>query len=233
VVNTDQGYAQSNARSQLLTGAAGSTVPAIAAVGGVAVQPVDAGLPLAIAPVALAPGAAVVVSGQNFSTPLVNLFTSAGNLGPLTPEPGGDGGSVTIVVPAGAPTGPGALQVINAPYGGNVTSAAVSLAIGARIALDAVSVAGPTVTLDGAGFSTTTVLNLFAQSGAGLANFGGLDGGGQPRLPLTLHSPQRVSFTLPAGVQPGAAFVQAINPPYAPFSSTGDDPDGAFTVMAP
>ncbi|MGH7292520.1 MAG: LamG-like jellyroll fold domain-containing protein, partial [Myxococcota bacterium] len=40
-------------------------------------------------------------------------------------------------------------------------------------------------------------------------------------------------FQVPARAITGPAYVEAINPPFIPFSSTGTDPDGAFTIAGP
>ena len=87
--------------------------------------------------------------------------------------------------------------------------------------------------MNGAGFSSVSVINLFAQHAGGVANMGGYGAGGQPKIPLTLVSGTQFTFTVPAGVLSGPAYVQVINPPYIPFSSTGGDPDGAFTLTVP
>jgi hypothetical protein len=47
---------------------------------------------------------------------------------------------------------------------------------------------------------------------------------------LTFIGPTRFSFAVPAGAIPGAAYIQAINPPFVPFSSSGNDPGGAFAL---
>jgi hypothetical protein len=36
-------------------------------------------------------------------------------------------------------------------------------------------------------------------------------------------------FLIPASAEAGPAFVEVLNPPFIPFSSSGNDPDGAFT----
>jgi hypothetical protein len=39
----------------------------------------------------------------------------------------------------------------------------------------------------------------------------------------------RFTFARPEGAVAGPAFVEVLNPPFIPFSSSGNDPDGAFT----
>ena len=87
-----------------------------------------------------------------------------------------------------------------------------------------------TVTVTGTGFSSLTVINLFASNGSTVANFGGFNGGGLPNIPLNLVNSTQFTFTRPGGAVAGNAFVEAINPPFIPFSGSGNDPQGAFTL---
>src|SRR5690606_934389 len=107
IVNRDQGYIVSNEQSQLLRGAATANIPTILSINGAAVRPADPTIPLAFVENVLAPGSIATIGGTGFRAPLVNLFTAAGNLGPLAPSAGGTATSIRVVVPANAPTGPG------------------------------------------------------------------------------------------------------------------------------
>ena len=49
-------------------------------------------------------------------------------------------------------------------------------------------------------------------------------------IPLTLLSDTMFTFTVPAGAIPGLSYVQAVSPPFVPFSSSGNDPGGSFTL---
>ena len=89
---------------------------------------------------------------------------------------------------------------------------------------------GSIVTVEGTGFSTLTVINLFNEPAGGTVNLGGLNGAGKPQIPLTLISSTRFTFTVPAGAMAGPAFIQGFNPPFLPFTSTGNDPCAAFTL---
>jgi hypothetical protein len=234
VINTDQGYIQSNLQSQLLQGSAAANIPTIRSVNGVNVHAVDATVPLAYVETVVAPGATVSVGGTGFNAPLINLFTASGNLGPLSPLAGGNATTFQITIPANAPTGPGSLQVVNNPYTGNVLSNAVSVPIGALVTITSVSQSGNVITVDGTGFSTVSVINLFAQqAGGGVTNFGGLNSGGGSKIPLSVQSSTRFTFNVPAGAASGAAYVMVLNPPYIPYSTSGSDPDGAFTLSVP
>jgi len=234
VVNTDQGYIQSNTQSQLLYGSASLNMPTITQINGVALRAADPTIPVANVETVVVQEQSVRITGTGFNSPLVNLFTASGNMGPLAPVGGWTASEFTVVVPAGTPTGPGALQVVNNPYTGNVLSNAVSVPIGARLTITDVTQTGTTVAVDGTGFSTLSVINLFARkTGGGVDNFGGLGAGGQPKVPLTVLSPTRFTFTVPAGTADGAAYVMVLNPPFIPYASSGSDPDGGFTLDVP
>lgn len=232
IVNTDQGFIQSNPQSQLLHGAASANLPTILAVNGVACRPADPGVPLASIETALAPGSTATITGTGFNAALVNLFSPTAAHGPLVPLAGATATRLQVVIPAAVPTGPGALQLVNNPYAGNVMSNAVSVALGARLTITAVTQSGPVVTVTGTGFSPASVLNLFNRQGSGVVNIGGLGPAG-PRIPLTVVSSTELRFTVPSGAQSGPAYVQVLNPPFIDFSSTGGDPDGAFMLSNP
>ena len=87
-----------------------------------------------------------------------------------------------------------------------------------------------TLTVDGAGFPTLTVINLFNARGATVVNLGGLNALGMPRIPIKLINSTKFSITLPAGAVPSAAFIEALNPPFLAFTSSGNDPCDAFTL---
>src|SRR5580700_4116701 len=130
---------------------------------------------------------------------------------------------------AGSPiSGPGAFQVTN--LGNSFKSAAVSAPIGARISVSGVAQSGPTVTVTGTGFSNLTVINLFNLQTGAVVNLGGLKPDGAPKIPISLLNNGVFAFTLPGAAVTGPAFLQALNPPFIPFSSSGDDPGGAFAV---
>ncbi len=74
------------------------------------------------------------------------------------------------------------------------------------------------------------MINLFNAQGGGVVNLGGLNPDGSPAIPLTLVNSNRFTFAVPAGAMPGAAFVQALNPPFVPFTSTRSSPGGGFTL---
>ncbi|MDG2304649.1 MAG: hypothetical protein P8R42_08310 [Candidatus Binatia bacterium] len=230
IVNTDEGFTQSGTQSQLLLGSAGLNIPSILGVNAIPLTELDPTIPTANIETILAQGATLTVTGSGFNGPLVNLFTAIGNVGPLSPLPGGDATTFQIVIPGPTVTGPGSLQVVNNPYVGNVLSNAVSVPIGAALDITSISQSGTTVTVNGAGFSALSVINFFAQSGASVSNFGGLDVGGASNIPLNIVSENQFTFTVPVGADAGAAYVMVLNPPFIQFSSTTGDPDGGFTL---
>ncbi len=84
--------------------------------------------------------------------------------------------------------------------------------------------------MEGTGFSTLTVINFFNAQGASAVNLGGLKSDGTARIPITLINSTRFSFAVPKGAIPGPAYVQALNPPFLAFTSSGNDPCGVFTL---
>jgi len=230
IVNTDENFVQSATQSQLLYGDPSLNIPTVLTVDGVALTAVDPTIPTANVETVISQGSTVTITGTGFNNPLVNLFTAAGNVGPLVPLAGGTATSFQIQIPAGTVTGPGSFQVVNNPFTGNVISNAVSVPIGQALDITSISQVGNTVTVDGAGFSALSVINFFASSGGSVVNLGGLDGSGNAKIPLTILSENQFTFQVPAAAQPGAAYVMVLNPPFIPFSSTTGDPDGGFTL---
>ncbi|MGH7787890.1 MAG: zinc-dependent metalloprotease family protein [Candidatus Binatia bacterium] len=223
VVNTDQNYIESNVQGALLAGSPAFNIPTIAKINNVGLRPADASVPLATVETVVVPGSLVTITGTGFNQPLVNLFSANGNLGPLAPVSGWTSTQFQVLVPANAPTGPGSFQVVNNPYTGNVLSNAVSVPLGALVTITDIVQSGNTVTVTGSGFSTLSVINLFNNQ----SNIGGFGGAG-PKVPLTVISSTRMTFTVPATAQTGAAYVQVLNPPFIAYSSSGNDPDGVF-----
>jgi hypothetical protein len=229
VINTDQGFLESNLQSALVSGDATDNIPTITAIAGVSVAPVDPTIPVAYVPTNVDQGSTLTITGTGFNNPKVNLFTASGNKGPLTPS-SVSATQLQVTIPANAPTGPGSVQVVNSPFSGNVLSNAVSVVVGPSIDIGNVSQLGDTVTVNGAGFSPLTVINFFNAQAASVANLGGLNSDGSAKIPLTFVNETQFTFQVPAGTVAGDAFVQALNPPFIPFTSTGTNPNGAFTV---
>jgi hypothetical protein len=249
VVNTDQGFTQSNTQYALLYGDPPDNLPTITSIAGTPLSTtLDPGVPVAHTDVVVAALATVAIRGTGFNDPGINLFaaTDAGadpaptatpcavaNYGPFFP--GGSSASVQIDLtqsPVGpVPAGPANFQAVNSPYTGNVQSNSVSAVMGARPTISSVALNGSEVQVFGTGFSCLSVINLFnLQGGSTVVNLGGLTGGGQRVIPLQFISASELRFLRPGGAQAGPAFVEVLNPPFIPFSSSGNDPDGAFTL---
>jgi hypothetical protein len=93
------------------------------------------------------------------------------------------------------------------------------------------SQAGNTITVNGSGFCTLTVINLFNTQAGGAVNLGGLDKGGAAKVPIKVISSNQFTFTRLAGAQAGPSYVQALNAPFVPYTSSGSDPGGAFDLF--
>lgn len=233
VVNSDQGWISSNFVSQLLFGNPARGIPTVLEVGGVPLSPLDPTIPTAVVERHVLPGETITIGGEGFDRPLVNLFTASGNLGPLSPLSGGSVTSFQITIPGHAMPGPGSLQVVNWPYSGNVLSNATTVPVGPPIGITQVTQSGSTVTIRGTGFSPLTVINLFNRQGASVANLGGIDGSGAARIPLVFVDHTELRFQVPASAISGPSFAQLLNPPFIPLTSSGNDPDGAFSITVP
>ena len=84
--------------------------------------------------------------------------------------------------------------------------------------------------MTGTGFSTATVINLFNLQGETVVNLGGIDSHQKPLIPLTVIDSTQFTFTLPTAAVPGPAYVQAINPPFTPFTNTGTSANGTINL---
>ena len=246
VVNTDRGFVASNLVSALLEGNPAAGIPSIRTINAVAIaaDSTAAGIEAANVQTVVAQGKPVIIGGTGFDLSdgvAVDLFCACpgGKVGPFFLNPGNPGltsTAITLVVPAAGPlappTGPGSFVVSNKGTDGNYgrRSNAVSVPIGQRIAVTSVSQSGSVVTVDGTGFSSITVINLFNLQGGSQINLGGLNSAGAPRIPLTPIDETRFTFSLPAAAVPGPGYVQALNPPFVPFTNSGTGPGGSFTV---
>ncbi len=225
VINTDQGYVSSNIVPALLRAGTGSGYPSITGINGISVTAAHASFPLAHVQTVVAKGSTITINGTGFAVPAkVNLFSASGNIGPLDSLPGSTSTALLVQIPLAAPTGPGAVQVVN-PSGAWPSSNAVSVPLGATISITSITQADNTITVNGSGFSALSVINFFTPS----ANHCGM-AAGTAVCPLTVISDQQFTVQRPLGAGAGRAFIEVLNPPFIPFSSTGTDPDGAFTL---
>jgi hypothetical protein len=242
VINTDSGFAKSNLGYALLQGSAAAGLPSITGLNGhgLAATSIDPNFATANVETTLTQGSPVVINGKGFDVAngvAVDVFCACpgGKLPTMflnTGNPNIKPTAITFNLPASTPTGPGSIVVSNAgamrSYGAK--SNAVSVPIGARIIVTRVTQAGSTLTVDGAGFSSLTVINFFNLQKGIAVNLGGLKADGSPRIALKLVNSTRFIFTVPTLVIAGPAFVQALNPPFVPFTSSGNDPCGAFAL---
>ena len=226
VINTDEGFFTSNTVGAPLAGNPEMDLPTITHIDAAAVQPPSQRVPLGYVEKSLKQRTSYRVDGSGFRNPIVNLFTATGRLTivpqMLSPD------SLLLTVPAGATTGPGAMQVINRAGNPWPVSATVSVPIGARIDVSNVRVSGGRVYVTGSGFSPLTVINLFNRTGSGVTNLGGRDSNGDDRITLENLTGTSFDFPVPANANPDRAYLTAINPPFITSSSTAQDPDGAF-----
>ncbi len=246
VVNTDKGFAASNLAPALLQGSAVAGIPSLTSVDGapLAATSRDPNFATNNVETVVAQGSVVKLGGAGFDTTngvAVDLFCAcpAGKVGPFFLNPGNPGLGKTLLsftLPAAGtmapPTGPGSFVVSNKGADGKFSkrSNAVSAPIGQKIAVTSVIQVGSTITVNGNGFSALTVVNFFNKQGAGVVNLGGLKTGGAAKIPLTLVNQNQFTFAKPGGAAPGASYVQALNPPFVPFTSSGNAPGGAFTL---
>jgi hypothetical protein len=250
VVNTDKGFIASNLFGALLMGSAAAGVPSITSIDGVGLAATSSDPRFAADNVetVVPQGAPVTIGGSGFDTVhgiAVDLFCACtgGKVGPFFINPGNPGLStaqVAFTLPAaGAPnspsSGPGSFVISNKGVDGSYRSKSNSVAtvIGARINVLSVAQTGTTLSVDGTGFSKLTVINFFNRQGAGVVNLGGLAAGGAPAIPLTFVNENRFTLTVPPLAVPGPSYVQAINPPFVPFTSSGNAPGGAFILTGP
>jgi hypothetical protein len=245
VVNKDQGFVASNKMGTLLQGLASAGLPTITKINGKGLDPTSIDPQFAVNNVntILDLGVPQTIDGTGFDVKngvAVDLFCACpgGKAGPFFLNPGDPGLTstrITITLPNSGPktpvVGPGSLRVDN--NGGDNSyskqSNAVAVPIGAAISISKVSLVGGKVTVDGTGFSPLTIINFFNAQGGGVVNLGGLSGG-NPVIHLSLNSPNQFTFPLPAGAMPGRAYVQAINPPFLPYTGTGTSPAGDLTI---
>lgn len=229
LVQTDLGYNATEAVGNVLIGNAALGVPSVTAIGGVALSATsyDPSVGTANVQGLVTPGAPLVIGGSGFASAVVNVFTASGNVGPLTPS-SQSATSITVPIPANAPVGPGSFQVVNTTD--FQSSNAVSIPIGEPVTVSNVGVNGNTVTVTGAGFNSLTVINLFAAKSGVVTNVGGFGNGQTPNIPLTVQDSHQFTFPRPVGLDTGPAYLQAINPPFIPYTSSGSGAGGSFTL---
>ncbi len=247
VVNTDQSYVASNLVYALLQGSAAAGIPSLTAINGVALaaSSTDPSFALANVETVIPQGADVLLQGTGFDVTngvAVDVFCACpgGKVGPFFINPGDPALSATalnlslpLMGPYALPVGPASVVVSNSGSDGKYArkSNAVSVPIGRQISVFGIIQEGGRLTVDGTGLSTLTVINFFDTRDGKVVNLGGLAADGAPAIPITLVSDTELTFQVPAPALAGPAYVQALNPPFIPFSSSGNDPNGAFILF--
>jgi hypothetical protein len=246
VVNTDKGFAPSNLASALLLGSSAAGIPSLTGINGkgLAATSSDPRFATDNVETVVAQGVSVKLSGSGFDIAngvAVDLFCACtgGKVGPFFLNPGNPGltaTALTFVLPssgANAPvTGPGSFVISNAggAHGYLVKSNAVSVPIGQKVSVSSVTQAGAIITVNGTGFSPLTVINFFNTQAGGVVNLGGLKADGKPHIALTFINATRFTFAKPVGAAAGPSYVQVFNPPFVPFTSSDNQPGGAFAL---
>ena len=246
VVNADAGFVHSNPAFALLEGFAPAGIPTILTIDGMglAATSIDPNFATANVETVVVQGSMVTLGGSGFDTVhgvAIDLFCACtgGKVGPFFLNPGDAGlrpAAVSFTLPTSGPnappTGPGSFVVSNKGGDGMFgrKSNAVSVPIGARITVNSVTQSAGTIAVNGTGYSSRTVINFFNRQGAVAVNLGGLQSNGMAKIPLTLVNSNRFTFTVPAGAIAGESYVQALNPPFVPFTSSGNAPGGAFSL---
>ena len=248
VVNTDAGYLGSNSVPALLQGSPAAGIPTIKTINSIPLAATSSDPSYATNNVetVVSQGTNVHLGGSGFDIANgvgIDLFCACpgGKVGPFFLKPGDVGLSASLLIfplpatgmPKSPLTGPGSFVVSNAGTSNAYTkkSNAVSVSIGAKISVISLAQSGSTITVVGSGFSPLTVINLFNTQFAGVVkNLGGIEPDGTPRIPLRIISATKFTFVAPAGSVPGASYLQALNPPFLPYTSSGDGPDGSFVL---
>jgi hypothetical protein len=248
VINTDTGFKKSNTAFALLQGNPLKGIPTLKTINGKGLAKTSSDPSFATNNVetVVPQGTTVKLGGTGFDTAngvAVDIFCAWPPTGKLTTFFNKGDLRVTSTqimyplpakgLPMSPPTGPASFRVSNkgtaVPFYAKQSNA-VSVPIGAQISVKLVTQLGGIITVNGTGFSTLTVINLFNTQGGAAVNLGGLGAGGKPKIILTVASDTKFTFSRPGGAVAGPSYVQALNPPFVPFSSSGTAPGGAFPL---
>ena len=204
---------------------------------------IDRGDGTAASPAHIYPGIEVVLGGSGFDAihgVEIDLACAcpAGKLRPLFLSPGDPrltSDEIVFDVPGGAAgaqlAGPGTLIVRN--RGGHRKQGnPVTVTIGDRISVTAVTQSGSTIIVSGAGFTPQTIIKFRNSLDGRFVELGGLDPGGKANIPITYVGPNLLSFEVPDGAVAGPTYVEALNPPFAAYSSSKGAPGEEFYLRA-
>ena len=193
MVDTDQGFKASNSLPALLQGSAAAGIPTLTQINHVDLAATSSEPSYAANNVEtiVEQGTSVTLNGTGFDAVngvAVNVFCACtgGKMGPfmVAPGPALTSTSFSFPLPASVPTGPGSVVVINKGADGDFSksSNAVSVPIGAAITVTSVTQSEGTVTVNGTGFSTLTVINLFNRQGERRSILAGWEPAIRPRF---------------------------------------------------
>lgn len=190
VVNTDQGFITSNTFYALLEGSAAAGIPSLTAINGVglAATSLDPSYAIDNFETVVPQGTDVTLQGNGFDTVngvAVDVFCACagGKVGPFflnSGDPALTATSLTVSLPAmgpnALPAGPASIVISNAGADGKYArkSNAGSVPIGRSISVIGVTQDATMLVVDGTGFSTLTVINLFVVKNGKAVNLGGL-----------------------------------------------------------
>jgi outer membrane protein assembly factor BamB len=249
VVNTDQGFTQSNVVTAQLLGDTSAGFPNLLKINGVglAATSIDPSFATDNVETVVMQNHTVTLGGLGFDTAhgvAIDLFCDCpgGKMPTLFLNPGAPGLTATALsftLPSSAVTGPGSFVISNKGGKGDyaIKSNAVSVAIGAKVTVSGVKQTGCLLAVNGSGFAVSgtglppfTVINLFNRQASTAVNLGGI-AAGNPKIALDVASANQLTFSLAGvGIEPGASYVQVLNPPFVPFSSSGNTANAAFTA---
>lgn len=235
----------SNVVSAALTGDAALDIPTITSIDGIDVarDSTDLGIHQDNVEKLIQQGEVVTIGGTGFDNVngvVVDMFCNGCPGGKVAIPAVATLTSVMVTVPL--PDAAKGIPLITGNVSFDVTNAgadhlfkfksnAVAVPILALPAVTTVVQSGDTITVTGDGFIPGSVLNFFnLQNCGGVVNLGGADAAGHSKIPLNITSLTSMSFTLPPGVQKAPSYVQIVNPPFVPFTSSGTGPGGSFTV---
>jgi hypothetical protein len=192
----------------------------------------------------------ITITGRGFDAKnglAVGVFCpcpGSGQIGPFFFNPGNpdfDSSRIILSIPRSGglrlPVGSGFIEVRNKGKGGGFLeiSNRVWVALGAPLRVRHVYQSGAVVRVEGSGFEAGTRINFyqskfpFYQANPPI-NLGGVSAVGKPSIPLKIDSDSRFTFKVPESAAPGGWYVEALNPPFLPFSSSYTDPGGAFVL---
>jgi len=97
-------------------------------------------------------------------------------------------------------------------------------------AVTAVAVRDGQIVVEGRDVAPRVVVNIFQQQDDAAVNLGGVTPDGQPRIIVTRSSPGTLTFPVPPGLRAGAFYVQLVNPPFRPETTSRDEPAAHATL---